>query len=311
MQFKSIKCPNCGGPAREMGDGKFVCESCGTSFMADYDKEDVEYVKAKAFAEREKMRSERQKAGIEMVQNIQRKPRMARAIVISISMIFCSIIVCNVIIFSIAGKMHSGMSASYEQSRQNAEERASRERESLEAEWNSRQEEAQRAFEESKAIKLASYRVTPDELLSDEFFVENATASLLKGLEGNTTLYWANWVWNEEPEYLTSYLLIAKDESEFDQNYVVSIYRVHWDKEFENRTDKYVMYDMVCLKNVTMGEDGAIRSDYNPQEFTYHNEIVANQFLSGYSDYDQLIRQEIYGNPDYGFEEFQFPGAVE
>ena len=40
-----------------------------------------------------------------------------------------------------------------------------------------------------------------------------------------------------------------------------------------------------------------------------HNEIVVNQFLNGYADYDQLIREEIYGQAGYNYVEFQFPGA--
>ena len=35
-----------------------------------------------------------------------------------------------------------------------------------------------------------------------------------------------------------------------------------------------------------------------------------NQFLNGYTDYDQLIREEIYGQSEYNYVEFQFPGAV-
>ena len=42
MELKSLKCSKCGGLLRQIGDGKYICGSCGTSFMADYDKEDVE-----------------------------------------------------------------------------------------------------------------------------------------------------------------------------------------------------------------------------------------------------------------------------
>ena len=41
---------------------------------------------------------------------------------------------------------------------------------------------------------------------------------------------------------------------------------------------------------------------------------MANQLLRGYADYDQLIRQEIYGNADFDYTEFKMmktDGAVD
>ncbi|MBO4748845.1 MAG: hypothetical protein J5546_00860, partial [Lachnospiraceae bacterium] len=76
MQLKSLRCPNCSGSVRQIGDGKYVCESCGTSFVPDLDPEDVEAERIKAEAEVKKARIQ---AASNMTSDVQRKARMARA----------------------------------------------------------------------------------------------------------------------------------------------------------------------------------------------------------------------------------------
>ena len=147
------------------------------------------------------------------------------------------------------------------------------------------------------------YKLKPENILADSFFLENATKTIETQLKDNTNLYYTNWVYNE-PEYITSYILYAKDENARIQNMVVGIYKLNWDKVYDDRTENYVMYDGACLYNVSFNDDGTLKSDYVPHSMSYHSEIIANQFLSGYSDYDQLIRQEIYGNSDYDHQEF-------
>ena len=41
--------------------------------------------------------------------------------------------------------------------------------------------------------------------------------------------------------------------------------------------------------------------------YTYHSELIRNQYLSGYTEYDLLVRQEIYGKGDYEYFEFTMP----
>ena len=47
MQLMSLKCPNCNGPLKVVNEGTFYCANCDSAFMADYDKEDLEYQKIK------------------------------------------------------------------------------------------------------------------------------------------------------------------------------------------------------------------------------------------------------------------------
>ena len=51
MQLLSLKCPNCNGSLKMVREGVFYCQNCDSEFMADYDKDDIEYQKMKSEAE--------------------------------------------------------------------------------------------------------------------------------------------------------------------------------------------------------------------------------------------------------------------
>ncbi len=280
MKLMSLNCPNCNGLVKQVGEGKFHCENCGTSFLEDYDREDVDYQKARNEAEIRKqqihlaqqgMADQKRKAKYSFWTNL-----FGKACVF----IFFMTIAIPTVIVTLKEKKRAMESYVEQERAREAEEEAARQ------------------------ALLASYRVTPEVLLADSFFLENANKALEGQLEKNTNLYYKNWVFGE-PEYITSYILIAKDENNRENNIVTSIYKVHWDKVFDDCTEHYVMYDGACLSNVSLNEDGTIKTDYAPHSLTSNSEIVANQQLSGYTDYDQLIRQEIYGNTDYDYVEFK------
>lgn len=310
MNFKSVRCPSCSSPSvKEISTGRFVCESCGTSFVADYDREDVEYEKIKQQAEREKREYEQKQSAMNQVRRIQQSQQKAGKIVaLVIVCVFAMIFIINAIIFSTVARSALSHQQSAASKRAEQEER----KKQLEEEARQLRESQEKALEAEMAAKLAAYKVTPEELLADEFFVENATKALRSKLDSNTNLVWTNWVWNEEPEYLTSYLLTAKDDNARPHNMIMNIYKVHWDKEYDKEkgmVEKYVMYDATCLEDVTVDANGAVSSSYSCDGI-WHSEIIVNQFLNGYTDFDQLIREEIYGQSEYNYVEFQFPGAV-
>ncbi len=312
MQIKSLRCPNCNGTVRSMGEGKFVCESCGTSFVADYDKEDVEYEKARARAEHEKMQFERQKAGMQAMQDVRRMQQNAdkRMVIIMIAgiLIFASMVT---VFGVVVGNATKSARDSYAERKEQMAEQQSKQRE-MEREAQRLIESQERAIaeQEAKFATLETYDVTPAELMADEFFVENARAALVGQLSKNVNLVWTNYSFDHEPEYITSYLLIADDAYEKDHNLLINVYKVTWNRERgDGEIEQYVMYDGACLSNLSLKEDGSVQTNYSPFAMTWHTEIPFNQFFSGYSDYDQLIRQEIYGRSGYRYEEFKFPEA--
>ena len=313
MQLMSLKCPNCNALVEQTEEGKFHCPSCGTSFLADYDREDVEYARIKTEAEIKKRQldlAEKRMEGVQGGAAMRRPVQKSRAVSICI-VVF---IVFVVFVSGISAVFTVRRMAAESQARQQREEQRQREQEvkrkQQEEERKLQKEAEERRKEEERQALLASYKVTPEELMADPFFKEHAKAAILGQVKDNTNLFYTNWNLTEL-EYLTSYIFYAKDDNEREHNYVANIYRVHWDKVLDDRVEHYVMYDGACLQNVSRNTDGTIRTDYVPHELSYHSEIVANQFLSGYTDLDQLIRIEIYGNADYDYVEFDFESGDE
>ena len=305
MQLMSLKCPNCNGTLKPVNEGTFYCANCDSAFMADYDKDDLEYQKMKVEAEIRKQQLSQTQTVVDDQKRKTRDQFRIKVIIIAVVATFFLIITVPTVIITLQTEKRAVETRLQEEKER--EER--RQAEEKEKEEKRKEEEAAREAQEEAArqAKLASYRLTAEELTSDEFFVDNANKALEVQLWDNTSLFYDDWVWNEEPEYITSYFLTAKDENESTQNILVSLYKVHWDKEDDDGPDKYVIYDGACLYNISRNEDGTIRSDYDPDELTYNSELIRNQFLSGYSNYDQLVRQEIYGNADYDYYEFTMP----
>ncbi len=287
-------------------EGTFYCTNCDSAFVADYDKDDVEIQKMKVEAEIRQMKlNQAQSNEAEQKRRAKDSFRIKMIVIAVVAAIALTIVVPTVIVTLQATKYEMENRIQQEKEREEQRQEEAKEKE----EQRKREEEERAAQEEAeKQARLAAYRVTPEELATDSFFVENANNALQGQLWDNTNLFYTDWTWNEDPEYITSYLLFAKDENARIQNILISIYKVHWDKVLDDTTERYDMYDGACLYNVSRNEDGTICSDYDPDGITYNSELIRNQFLSGYSDYDQLIRQEIYGNADYDYQEFTMPG---
>lgn len=302
MRLMSLNCPNCYGQLKQVEEGKFYCESCGTSFLADYDKDDVEFQRIKTEGEIQRQQLNMQQMGMAASQKRQKEQNKIKTIVIIVVVAFFLLTTIPTVFISLRMQRIAA-----ERSAKQAQEReAAREQERLQKEEQRKQEEQARKQEEEekRQMLLASYKVTPDDILSDPFFLENAEKTIEGQIEDNTNLFYTNWEFGK-PEYITSYILIAKDDNESVHNILASIYKVHWYKVYDDRTDHYIMYDGACLYNISKNTDGTIKADYAPHSLTYNSKIVANQFLSGYTDYDQLIRQEIYGNSEYDYTEFK------
>ncbi|MCR4618747.1 MAG: hypothetical protein K5669_11270 [Lachnospiraceae bacterium] len=305
MQLMSMKCPNCNGTLKMVNEGTFYCANCDSAFMADYDKDDVEIQKMKIEAEIRKQKLGQAQTGAEVEKRKAKDQFRIKVIVISIVAVFFLIITVPTVIVT----LQSEKKAVETRLQEEKDRQARYEAEEKEKEEKRKQEQAAKEAEEQAArqAKLASYRLSAEELTSDDFFVENANKAIEVQLWDNTSLFYDNWVWNVEPEYITSYFLTAKDENAKVQSILVSLYKITWDREDDDGVDQYVMYDGACLYNVSRNEDGTVRSDYDPEELSYHDELIRNQFISGYTEYDQLVRQEIYGNADYDYFEFTMP----
>ena len=301
MQLMSLKCPNCNGALKMVDEGTFYCANCDSAFMADYDKDDVEYQKMKVEAELRKQQLSQAQTGAEDRKRKAKDQFRIKVIIIAVVALFFLIITVPTVIVTLQSEKKAVETRLQEEKERQQRQEAEEEKR--------RQEEAAREAEENaiRQAKLDSYRLSEEELTSDVFFVENANKAIEGQLRDNTDLFYDNWVWNKEPEYVTSFFLLAKDENASVHNILVSIYEIHWDRVDDDGTDQYLIYDSACLYNISKNENGTIRSDYNPDELSFHSELIRNQYLSGYKDYGQLVRQEIFGNADYDYFEFTMP----
>ena len=156
MNFKSVRCPSCSSPSvKEISTGRFVCESCGTSFVADYDREDVEYEKIKQQAEREKREYEQKQSAMNQVRRIQQSQQKAgKVVALVIVCVFGMIFFINVIVFSTVARSALSKQSSYKSSQAEREEQ----RKQREEEARKQREAEEQARAAELAAKLAEYK---------------------------------------------------------------------------------------------------------------------------------------------------------
>ena len=316
MKLKSLRCPNCGGPVKKIGEKNYVCESCGTSFVPDLDPEDVEMERIKAEAEIKKKRIDAVQNGMNRISNAQRSQgtRAAKSIaLIMVSMIAVIIMISVfVTIFSATRYMHHrnqyANTSDYDAKRSEMEEKAKK----LQEEAQRAQEEAARRMQE--ALSKPKYVTSLEEILADEVFTKNAKAALRAAAKDTDFLVWNNYQIDGEPKIMASYLLVAKDENARPQNRLISIFWINWYAEYgveeddddEYRRDYFPIYQAQELSDLTINSDGTIKSNYVPDNPSWHSEIPRNQMFWGYADYDQLIRECILAQSDYTAIEIDF-----
>ena len=299
MKLKSIRCPNCNGPVKQIGDRKYVCESCGTSFMADYDQEDVEMQRIKAESELKQKRLDAVHKGMEHASKMQRNafPRKLFAIIFCViaAMVMISIIT-TIGFFVNFSKRAKDYQPDYDATRQSMEEQAKQAAE----EAQKLQEEAQKRMQ--AALAKPKYVTSTDELLADAIFVENAKAAMIQDAKDTSFLVWTNYFVDGDPEIVKTYLLVAKDENAKVKNQLICVLWVNWYAEYtddNNRRDYFPIYKALRLSDLSVNEDGTIKTNYSPDNVNWHSETPRNQMFWGYADYDQLIRECILAQSDY------------
>ena len=306
MELKSLRCPNCNGPVRHINDNKYLCESCGTSFVADYDQEDVDIQRIKS---EEEIRKKQLETAANFQNRVARRNDEAKKvaiIIVAVFAIFFMISIISTLIWSITRARHTvskyfNASESYEAMRESMQEEAERLR-----------EEEEERLEEYKRKHTPKYVKTPEDFLSDETFVVNAQAALYDKATDTSFLVWTNNFIDGEPEVINSYLMVAKDETASPQNYLISIFKVNWYRQSDDGERSYFpLYECIVLEDLLINEDGTIKNSYSAGHMSWHSEIPFNQMFWGYSNYDDLYRECILANSDYTLYEIDFGGKVE
>ena len=258
--------------------------------------------------------------GMNRISNAQRSQgtRAAKSIaLIMVSMIAVIIMISVfVTIFSATRYMHHrnqyANTSDYDAKRSEMEEKAKK----LQEEAQRAQEEAARRMQE--ALSKPKYVTSLEEILADEVFTKNAKAALRAAAKDTDFLVWNNYQIDGEPKIMASYLLVAKDENARPQNRLISIFWINWYAEYgveeddddEYRRDYFPIYQAQELSDLTINSDGTIKSNYVPDNPSWHSEIPRNQMFWGYADYDQLIRECILAQSDYTAIEIDFSDGL-
>ena len=93
------------------------------------------------------------------------------------------------------------------------------------------------------------------------------------------------------------------------KNQLICVLWVNWYAEYtddNNRRDYFPIYKALRLSDLSVNEDGTIKTNYSPDNVNWHSETPRNQMFWGYADYDQLIRECILAQSDYTAVELDF-----
>ena len=286
MKLTSINCPNCNGQLKEE-NGKFICMSCGGAFAIDYDEADVEHEKLQTEAERERIRIEREKElmatkiRLEEEAQMRRAERTRKAATSGILKIFL-IPICIMLVMSIGSMIFFGIIG------KRVSKRATN--------WMTNSTKATVA---TTATKPTDRVITPELILNDKSFIENAIASgvscakakhskIINDFDLKTELNLdmvpqASLV--EEPKLVHAYFI------ESDNRYFVMVFELTFGYNQDIDRTK-TMYFACYLSGISRNSEGKIITDYNVQ-MDYGTGMDLS--YSAYEDKDQLYREVVLG----------------
>ncbi len=291
MKLQSLNCPNCGSPLKTEGNMQ-VCESCGSSFKIDYDDSDVAYERLSKEDELAKQRFEHEKEMLETEYRLkeearikqqkyekseQRKKKAAggiKALIVYILFFGFWIGIGFVVYKAIKGESVLNLDKLAE------------------------------SMTTTTETTVSPYLlVTPEDILADTEFLENAKASVLsevhRGRDGESVTEYdipvTEYNFTGDIEIYDCYLLTSEKE-----NRLVFMVKFTYQSE-SDEDDVQVVYDSLYLKNITFGNtlatqdklvcDYSVRSDRGEGATDWH--------WDGALDADQLYRSAVLGKTDF------------
>ena len=280
MEFKSVRCPSCGGiPEKQDERGNYYCESCGTTFVLDYDPEDamVEKSRIDLQAQRERHRHEDQ------VWERGKSQRRLSILAPFIALIFPVTIIVFLVLFAVSS--HNAHNESLRQ-----------------------QTEAMQAEKaEKEAARIASYQVDVSQISAEDWasLKQGALDSFQNKLNSDTGnplwTYWEDCTTSDLSIKSAYYLQGDAEGYEEDKNLLYFVMRWRVTSNDAGNPYEFVVYSPIWLSNIQM-IDGKIKTDYR-YECTYHSEYFGKHTYTdhydGYQDFDAMYREEIMAKSEY------------
>ncbi|MBQ1848753.1 MAG: hypothetical protein II139_00100 [Lachnospiraceae bacterium] len=325
MKLRSLRCPNCNGNVRQANGNRYVCESCGTSFMMDYDKDDVAYQKAKAEAEREKARADMMRARAEFTKDFQKEfnyvttsqrkisTASAKVMALVIVMAIAIIAITFSIVFAGFGSSVSRRTQrqqEYEKARAEQQSRAKELEEDIAAIKERQQEAAEKISEARESIEQSVHSSdlnwNPDAISTSEWDKYVAQESLHDYLDDVDFLLGQEEYCEEAQENL---LRVIKYNTDYYLNesltagepvYVTSYLLVA--KDSSRRTQNMIV-GIYKVPYVWKKDDGTTEK-FNAYDAAYINNVLVwnnERLLGTYADQFTLHKTDFAGDKIFGY----------
>ena len=310
MRLRSMRCPNCAGAVKETEDGRCYCDSCGTTFMIDMDPEDVEYEKIKR-ADRAKKEIERKSREIPQQVNHtvntvdafdhqvestgSDDPMMKTFMVpfilivpIGIMVLIAVISSSNLDTYTTTRRTFGGLNTY---------------RTYTTVDYAQISREVELRLNGGGTVSL----VPGGDII--EYIDGEFRECLCDPEDLGITSPGYELVLEEEPEYITSYLMFP-DSNSYEYVRLVNIYRVSLKLTSEDGTsDQIILYDSVAAVDPVVNSDGIVSCSGAIGRATSLHELDSDSDISvyGYTDMEELLDATVTGANGYSCIEFIMP----
>ena len=295
MRLQSLNCPNCGSPLRTENNMQ-ICDSCGSTFRIDYDDSDVAYERLSKEDEINRQKFEHEKEMLETEYRLKeearikqakyekseaRKKRAANKVKALISLLIMLGVFCGfmfLVFMVIKGESLFDVEKI--------------------------------AGTTTTETTVSPYLISASDLLADDEFMENAVASILSEIHTSrdgkpVTTYdipITDWYMTGEPEIYDCYLLTSEKE-----NRLCFLVKYTYQSERDEDDIKEV-YDCLYLRNITVGNNGKISSDYAVR--IDRGDGATNWTWVAAEDSDQLYRSAILAQSEFSRDKVILPVSI-
>ena len=295
MRLQSLNCPNCGSPLRTENNMQ-ICDSCGSTFRIDYDDSDVAYERLSKEDEINRQKFEHEKEMLETEYRLKeearikqakyekseaRKKRAANKVKALISLLIMLGVFCGfmfLVFMVIKGESLFDVEKI--------------------------------AGTTTTETTVSPYLISASDLLADDEFMENAVASILSEIHTSrdgkpVTTYdipITDWYMIGEPEIYDCYLLTSEKE-----NRLCFLVKYTYQSERDEDDIKEV-YDCLYLRNITVGNNGKISSDYAVR--IDRGDGATNWTWVAAEDSDQLYRSAILAQSEFSRDKVILPVSI-
>ncbi len=280
MRLQSLNCPNCGSPLRTENDTQ-ICDSCGSVFKIDYDDSDVAYEQVRI-----------KQAQYQNSQNSQPSRSVSKGRIIAIVVVVVVAVFSMTIMISIARILSAARNTDYARS--------------------TRATTTERTTAPTETTVSPYLLISASDITADSEFVDNAVASVISFVNADrkndtVTEYrkgFTNWNMTGDAEIYACYLLTSEKENRLC--FLVKITYVKETDEEDTQEETKEVYDCLYLKNITVGSDGKIASNYAVR--SDRGDGADDWTWMAALDSDQLYRSAILGKSDFSRETVVLPG---